>query len=107
MLYATMPTKRHSRLLKAGHVDDSQRDGVPSPIFVIGVQHPTLGTLALRTATTLFGNQRDHYIITYVPGDARTLDAFDRMGWNRAGTRDEGRVTRHSSTTSRACRVRP
>ncbi len=60
--------------------------GAPSPIFVMGVQHPTLGALALRTATTLFGNLRDHYIITYVPGDSRTLDAFNRMGW-RGGVR--------------------
>ncbi len=56
--------------------------GVPIPTFVMTLQHPRLGPLALRTATTQFGSLRDHRIVTYVPGDARTLDAFGQMRWH-------------------------
>ncbi len=55
--------------------------GVPGPTFVMGLQHSELGPLALRTAATLFSGVRDHHIISYVPGDAHTLDAYRRMGW--------------------------
>lgn len=55
--------------------------GLPAPSFVMGVQHSELGPLALRTASTLFSGSHDHYIISYVPGDAQTLSAYRRMGW--------------------------
>jgi transcriptional regulator with XRE-family HTH domain len=55
--------------------------GVPGPSFVMGVQHPELGPLALRTAATLFSGVRDIHIVSYVPGDASTLEAYRRMGW--------------------------
>ena len=55
--------------------------GLPGPSFVMGVQHSALGPLALRTASTLFSGSHDHYIISYVPGDAPTLSAYRRMGW--------------------------
>ena len=58
--------------------------GVPGPSFVMGVQHPELGPLALRTAATLFSGVRDIHIISYVPGDAATLEAYRRMGWQVA-----------------------
>lgn len=59
--------------------------GIPGPSFVMAVEHSLLGPLALRTASTLFSGVRDHYIISYVPGDAPTLAAYRRMGW-QAGT---------------------
>ena len=55
--------------------------GVPGPSFVMGLQHSELGPLALRTATTLFSGVRDIHIVSYVPGDAPTLEAYRRMGW--------------------------
>lgn len=55
--------------------------GIPGPTFVMGVYHSELGPLALRTAATLFSGVRDHHIVSYVPGDAATLAAFRRMGW--------------------------
>ncbi len=55
--------------------------GIPGPSFLMGLQHSELGPLALRTASTLFSGVRDHHIISYVPGDAQTLDAYRRMGW--------------------------
>ena len=58
--------------------------GVPGPSFVMGLQHPELGPLALRTAATLFSGMRDIHIISYVPGDAPTLEAYRRMGWQVA-----------------------
>ncbi len=58
--------------------------GIPGPSFVMGVQHSVLGALALRTVSTLFSGVHDHYIISYVPGDAHTLAAYRRMGWQAA-----------------------
>src|SRR5256885_1594044 len=55
--------------------------GVPGPSFVMGLHHSALGPLALRTATTLFSGVRDIHIVSYVPGDAPTLEAYRRMGW--------------------------
>ena len=58
--------------------------GVPGPSFVMGLHHSALGPLALRTATTLFSGVRDIHIVSYVPGDATTLEAYRRMGWQVA-----------------------
>lgn len=55
--------------------------GVPGPSFVMSLKHTSLGPLVLRTASTLFSGVRDHHLISYVPGDSRTLDAYRRMGW--------------------------
>lgn len=57
--------------------------GLPGPSFVMGIYHSALGPLALRTVSTLFSGVREHYIISYVPGDARTLDVYRDMGWQR------------------------
>ena len=42
------------------------------------------GPLALRTAATLFSGVRDIHIVSYVPGDAATLEAYRCMGWQVA-----------------------
>ena len=58
--------------------------GIPGPSFLMGLQHRELGPLSLRTASTLFSGVRDHHLISYVPGDAQTLDVFRRKGWQSA-----------------------
>jgi transcriptional regulator with XRE-family HTH domain len=55
--------------------------GIPGPTFLMTIQHGALGPLALRTASTLFSGVRDQHIISYVPGDAHTLEVYRRMGW--------------------------
>jgi len=61
--------------------DSTPAAGIPSPSFIMNVQHSELGPLALRIVSTTFSGIRDHHIISYVPGDARTLIAYRQMSW--------------------------
>ncbi len=64
--------------------------GIPGPTFLMTIRHSTLGVLALRTASTLFSGVRDQHIISYVPGDARTLEVYRLMGWQVRDKHDAG-----------------
>ncbi len=53
----------------------------PAPSFVFQVQHSTLGRLTLRTATTVFTAINNYSMVSYVPGDQRTLEIYRKQGW--------------------------
>lgn len=58
-------------------------EGKPTPSFVFHVQHSRLGHLALRTATTVFTGISSYSMVSYVPGDQRTLDVYREYRWQQ------------------------
>lgn len=62
-------------------IADSSDPGMGSPSFVFQMRHSRLGPLTLRTAVTVFSGASDYSIVTYVPGDQRTLTTFAEHGW--------------------------
>jgi len=58
-------------------------EGKPTPSFVFHVQHSQLGHLALRTATTVFTGINSYSMVSYVPGDQRTLDIYRDYHWQQ------------------------
>lgn len=56
-------------------------EGKPAPSFVFHVQHSELGTLALRTATTVFTGVNTYSMVSYVPGDQQTLEIYRKHNW--------------------------
>ena len=61
----------------------SYPEGKPAPSFVFHVQHSQLGHLALRTATTVFTGISSYSMVSYVPGDQRTLDVYREYRWQQ------------------------
>lgn len=61
----------------------SYPEGKPAPSFVFHVQHSQLGHLALRTATTVFTGVSSYSMVSYVPGDQRTLDVYREYHWQQ------------------------
>lgn len=59
----------------------SSPSGRPAPSFVFQVQHSQLGCLTLRTATTVFTGSVHYSMVSYVPGDQRTLAIYRQQGW--------------------------
>ena len=55
--------------------------GRPEPSFVFQVQHSQLGPLTLRTATTVFTGIYSYSMVSYVPGDQKTLLVYRKRGW--------------------------
>jgi len=53
--------------------------GKPVPSFVFRSQHSKLGRLTLRTATTVFTGISSYSLVSYVPGDQRTLAIYRGM----------------------------
>lgn len=61
----------------------SSPEGKPTPSFVFHVHHSQLGHLALRTATTVFTGINSYSMVSYVPGDQRTLDVYRQYHWQQ------------------------
>ncbi|HTI12986.1 MAG TPA: helix-turn-helix domain-containing protein [Dictyobacter sp.] len=55
--------------------------GKPAPSFVLHIHHSELGILALRTATTVFSGTSNYSMVSYVPGDQKTLAIYRAYGW--------------------------
>jgi hypothetical protein len=55
--------------------------GRPAPSFVFQIQHSTLQRVTLRTATTVFTGINSYSMVSYVPGDQRTLEMYRKQGW--------------------------
>jgi transcriptional regulator with XRE-family HTH domain len=55
--------------------------GRPAPSFVFQIQHSTLQRVTLRTATTVFTGINSYSMVSYVPGDQRTLEIYKKQGW--------------------------
>ena len=55
--------------------------GKPAPSFVFQIQHSTLQKVTLRTATTVFTGINSYSMVSYVPGDQRTLEIYRKQGW--------------------------
>lgn len=58
-------------------------EGKPAPSFVFHVQNSQLGHLVLRTATTVFTGINSYSMVSYVPGDQRTLEIFREYHWQQ------------------------
>jgi transcriptional regulator with XRE-family HTH domain len=58
-------------------------EGKPAPSFVFHVQHSELGHLVLRTATTVFTGVNTYSMVSYVPGDQRTLEVYREYRWQQ------------------------
>jgi transcriptional regulator with XRE-family HTH domain len=56
-------------------------EGRPEPSFVFHLQHTQLGLLALRTATTIFTGTANYSMVSYVPGNQRTLEVYRQYRW--------------------------
>lgn len=56
----------------------------PVPSFVFQIQHSKAGRLTLRTATTVFTGGANYSMVSYVPGDQRTLAIFRSQGWQHS-----------------------
>ena len=61
----------------------SYPEGKPAPSFVFHVHHSQLGHLVLRTATTVFTGINSYSMVSYVPGDQRTLEIFREYRWQQ------------------------
>ena len=61
----------------------SEASAVPAPSFVFHMKHAQLGTLALRTAISIFSGSVDFSIVVYLPGNQQTLEIFRRCGWQQ------------------------
>jgi transcriptional regulator with XRE-family HTH domain len=55
--------------------------GKPAPSFIFQIQHCQLGRLTLRTAMTAFAGVPNYSLVSYVPGDQRTLSSYRACGW--------------------------
>jgi transcriptional regulator with XRE-family HTH domain len=64
--------------------ETSEATTTPAPSFVFHMRHSQLGSLALRTAISVFSSSPDFSIVVYLPGNQSTLEAFRRCGWQRA-----------------------
>jgi transcriptional regulator with XRE-family HTH domain len=58
-------------------------EGKPEPSFVFHLQHSQLGRLALCTATTVFTGMANYSMVSYVPGDQRTLEIYQKRHWQQ------------------------
>src|SRR5262249_43214553 len=65
--------------------DTSKTATAPAPSFVFHMKHSRLGTLALRTAISVFSGTPDFSIVVYLPGNQQTLDTFRQEGWQQSG----------------------
>jgi transcriptional regulator with XRE-family HTH domain len=64
--------------------DVSESSTAPAPSFVFHMKHSQLGSLALRTAISIFSGSPDFSIVVYLPGDQQTLEIFRRRGWQHS-----------------------
>ena len=65
-------------------IAESAETGVMiAPSFVFQMRHSHLGSLTLRTSATVFSGVSDYSIVTYMPGDQRTLAIFAEHGWQK------------------------
>jgi transcriptional regulator with XRE-family HTH domain len=65
-------------------ISDSAEAGmVAAPSFLFQMRHSRLGPLTLRTSVTVFSGDSSYSMVTYVPGDQRTLAIFAENGWQR------------------------
>lgn len=64
--------------------ETSEAYGTPAPSFVFHMKHARLGSLALRTAISVFSSSPDYSIVVYLPGNQQTLETFTQNGWQKA-----------------------
>ena len=64
--------------------DVSEASSAPAPSFVFHMKHSQLGSLALRTAISIFSGSLDFSIVVYLPGNQQTLEIFRQCGWQQA-----------------------
>lgn len=63
--------------------ETSEATTAPGPSFVFHMKHSRLGSLALRTAISVFSSTSDYSIVVYLPGNQQTLATFQQCGWQR------------------------
>ncbi len=63
--------------------ETSEAYSAPAPSFVFQMKHSRLGSLALRTAISVFSRTPDFSIEVYLPGNQQTLEIFRDSGWQK------------------------
>lgn len=61
----------------------SETSSAPPATFVFHMRHSRYGSLALRTAVSIFSGSTDFSIVVYLPGNQQALQTFQQCHWQR------------------------
>ena len=64
--------------------ETSEAYSAPAPSFIFQMKHSRLGSLALRTAISIFSRTPESSIEVYLPGNQQALEVFRQNGWQKA-----------------------
>ncbi len=66
----------------------SEATSAPAPSFIFHMRHSRLGSLALRTAISVFSASPGFSIVVYLPGSQQALETFKQCGWQQSDDQD-------------------